>query len=305
MKVIKFSTGYEKALSIDSKNFKRLYEEQIGDNRAYLQNIDGEVKHMAVCPQCNNPVAILGIYKAIKTAPHARHAKGVDIPGIASYNEYNYLHCPFHVKKADYIKEYVPETEEPARAELYKLAREHFDKAVYLLQKTTGLYISLEMARSLAENYAKLRVYNYIDATNYNIPWYLIYGYHGFGLCHKLVRKNSDIYRHLKKLGFIMKDSRRQDYVYVEGGYHNDKFCDYVLTATGYRYLVTKDEDLNEYLDFSILQPDKNKDVRLFNAIDRFSIKVDSHYFGNLIEYNEWNRNEKLLDIANDSMTGR
>lgn len=96
---------------------------------------------------------------------------------------------PLSQKRANYIKEYVPETEEPQRQELYKIAKEHYDKAIYLLQEETGIYITLTMAETLAENYVIMRAYNYIDATVYNIPWYLIYSFTGFTLYHMIVRK--------------------------------------------------------------------------------------------------------------------
>ena len=56
---------------------------------------------------------------------------------------------------------------------------------------------------------------------------------------------------------------------------------------------------LNEWLDFSILCPDdKVTDTLLYVAMDRFSIKVDSYYFGNLINYSDWNTRQKVLHIA-------
>lgn len=61
---------------------------------------------------------------------------------------------------------------------------------------------------------------NYIDATIYNITLYLIYSFNGFPLL-----------------------SRIKGYVYVE--------CneDYLLTATNCRYVVSRNEYLNEWLD--------------------------------------------------------
>ena len=63
MKEIKFTTNYEAVLSFSDKDFKRKYEERIGNNSNYTQAIGGDVKHLAICPRCNNPVVILGIYK--------------------------------------------------------------------------------------------------------------------------------------------------------------------------------------------------------------------------------------------------
>lgn len=293
MREIKFTTKYEPVLSFSDQDFKTKYEERVGNNPGYVQKVRGETKHLALCPRCNNPVAILGIYKKINVAPHARHAKEVNIPNVAQYDEYKFQNCPYHNKRADYIKEYVDETEELQRQDLYKIAKEHYDKAIYLLQKETGIYITLAMAETLAENYVIMRAYNYIDATVYNIPWYLIYSFHGFPLYHMIIRKNSTLYKHLLQQGFVLKNSKIKEHIYVA----DNKGC--LLTATNYRYVVDKNDNLNEWLDFSILRPDdKVTDTLLYVAMDRFSIKVDSYYFGNLINYSDWNPRQKVLHIA-------
>lgn len=293
MKEIKFTTNYEQVLSFADKDFKTKYEERVGNNPDYIQVVNGETKHLALCPRCNNPVAILGIYKKIDVAPHARHAKGINIPNVVQYDEYKFENCPYHKKRANYIKEYVPETEEPQRQELYKIAKEHYDKAIYLLQEETGIYITLTMAETLAENYVIMRAYNYIDATVYNIPWYLIYSFTGFPLYHMIVRKNTTLYRHLLQLGFVLKDSKVKGHVYVE---NNEG---YLLTATNYRYVVDENDNLNEWLDFSIIRPDATvTDTLLYVPVDRFSVSVDSYHFGNLINYQNWSPRQNVLDIA-------
>ena len=111
MKEIKFTTNYEPVLSFSDWNFKTKYEERVGNNPGYIQIVHGEAKHLALCPRCNNPVAILGVYKKINVAPHARHAKGVNIPNVVQYDEYKFQKCPYHNKRANYIKEYVDETD--------------------------------------------------------------------------------------------------------------------------------------------------------------------------------------------------
>lgn len=297
MKEIKFTTGYEPVLSFSDKDFKTKYEERVGNNPGYIQVVGGEAKHLALCPRCNNPVVILGVYKKIDVAPHARHAKGISIPDVVEYDEYKYQHCPYHRKRANYIKEYVPETEEPQRQELYRIAKEHFDKAIYLLERETGIYISLKMAEMLAENYVIMRAYNYIDATVYNIPWYLMYCFNGFPLHHMIVKKNSTLYRHLKQLGFDLKNSKIKGHVYVE----SDE--GYLLKSTNYRYVVDENDNLNEWLDFSILRPDPEvPDNLLYIPADRFSIGVDSYHFGNLINFQDWKPRQQILAIAEKFM---
>ncbi len=298
MKEIKFTTNYDPVLSFSDKDFKTKYEERVGNNPGYMQVISGETKHLALCPRCNNPVAILGIYKKINVAPHARHAKGINIPNVVQYDEYKFQHCPYHKKRANYIKEYVSETEEPQRQELYEIAKEHYDKAIYLLQEETGIYITLKMAEALAENYVIMRAYNYIDATIYNIPWYLIYSFTGFPLYHMIIRKDTTLYRHLIQLEFDLIDSKVKGHIYVKNSEG------YLLTATNYRYVVDENDNLNEWLDFSILRPDATvTDTLLYVPVDRFSVSVDSYHFGNLINYQNWSSRQKVLDIAERYMT--
>ncbi len=108
-----------------------------------------------------------------------------------------------------------------------------------------------------------------------------------------IIRKNSTLYKHLLQQGFVLKNSKIKKHIYVA----DNKGC--LLTATNYRYVVDKNDNLNEWLDFSILRPDdKVTDTLLYVAMDRFSIKVDSYYFGNLINYSDWNPRQKVLHIA-------
>lgn len=196
-------------------------------------------------------------------------------------------------RKVNYIKEYVPETNEPHRREIYQMTKKHYDKALYLLEKETGIHINLAMAEKFAENYAAERAYNYIDATMYNIPWYLIYSSPGFSLHHMIFKKNTTIYRHLKKLGLELRESNMKGSVYVE----DHKGCR--IVATNYRYSVDKNDRLNEWLDFSITRPNNsNDDPRPKSILDRFSVKVDSYYFENLIHFKNWKPRQNILDIA-------
>lgn len=194
--------------------------------------------------------------------------------------------------KRNYIGEYVDETGEPWRRELYKIAKEHFDKAIYLLQEETGIYITLAMAETLAENYVVMRAYNYVGATPYNIPWYLIYSFNGFPLDHIIIRKNTTIYKHLLQHGFILKDSKIKGHVHVE----NNNGC--LLLATNYR-----NNDLNEWLNFSIIRPDESvTDTLLYIPIDRFSVNVGLYRFSSLIDREDWNPRQEMLDLAEKYM---
>lgn len=195
--------------------------------------------------------------------------------------------------KPERARGYVPETDEPWRHEIYKVAREHFDKAVYLLQTETGIYINSRMAEELAENYAAMRAYNYIDATTNNIPWYLLYSFPGFPLYHMAVMENTILHKQLEKLGFSMRKSKMDGFVYVE-----DKEG-YLLIATNYRYHKDKVGHLAEELDFSVVRPDPAlTDTLLYLPVIRFSVRVHSEHFEELINSKKWTPVQELLDIA-------
>ena len=62
------------------------------------------------------------------------------------FDKYKLERCPYYKRNADYVKEYVPETEEPQRRELYRIAKENYDKAIYLLQKQIGIHMSKQIS---------------------------------------------------------------------------------------------------------------------------------------------------------------
>lgn len=64
-----------------------------------------------------------------------------------------------------------------------------------------------------------------------------------------------------------------------------------------------KNDNLNEWVEFSILRPDDTvKETLLYIPVDRFFVSVDSYHFGNLINYKDWKTRQSLLDIAEKYM---
>lgn len=60
------------------------------------------------------------------------------------------------------------------------------------------------------------------------------YSFHGFPLYHMIIRKNSTLYKHLLQQGFVLKNSKIKEHIYVA----DNKGC--LLTATNYRYVGDK-----------------------------------------------------------------
>lgn len=77
---------------------------------------------------------------------------GRSLTSIGKTAEYtNKILCDCQSGKSERAMKYVQETDEPWRHEIYKVAKEHFDKAVYLLQAETGIHINSRMAEELAK----------------------------------------------------------------------------------------------------------------------------------------------------------
>ena len=209
----------------------------------------------------------------------------------------NKILCDCQRGKPDRVMGYVSETDEPWRYEIYKVAKEHFDKAVYLLQAETGIHINSRMAEELAENYAAMRAYNYIDATINNIPWYLLYSFPGFPLHHMAVMEHAALHKQLVKLGFLMRKNEMDGFVCID-----DKEG-YLLIATNYRYHKDRAGHLAEQLDFSVVRPDSAvTDTRLYLPVVRFSVRVHSEYFEELVHSKTWTPVQVLLDITEKYM---
>ncbi|MCS5465580.1 hypothetical protein NWO25_19660 [Enterococcus lactis] len=57
--------------------------------------------YYAICPECDNPIQIIGLYKETQESgrkPYGKHHKGT-IPYLAKYSEEDYLECPFSNSK--------------------------------------------------------------------------------------------------------------------------------------------------------------------------------------------------------------
>lgn len=88
-----------------------------------------------------------------------------------------------------------------------------------------------------------------------------------------------------------------------------DSACDNPIQLIGlYKRLENTDRPYGKHYNRSLFFAPYNEtaycfcpyssDTLLYVAMDRFSIKVDSYYFGNLINYSDWNPRQKVLHIA-------
>ncbi len=88
MNVFKTNPGLEEEHLISEENFTKF----TGRKEPYIERTENGDKYYAVCPECDNPIIIVGMFYTLK--PYGRHHKG-SIRGLAEYNEKDYLNCSY------------------------------------------------------------------------------------------------------------------------------------------------------------------------------------------------------------------
>lgn len=298
MREVKFHKGLSKVYGISRSEFLEATKE----SEPYMQYVKGKKEAFALCPLCENPVKLLGVYARLeKQSPHARHFKN-DIPGLANYDEYKYLQCPYHKENAIYITEARSRKDiTDFNKEILALAHDYFDKCIYILRKTTGLVISDKLAEEIAIDYMMHPGYMTYDITRENVPYIMGMCMRGKSLVKRMVEENSPLYEMLKDKKDISlelitpsleyKSARKLYRIESKEGYLGISF-----NITRYRYATSTNSRLKEYLKLHIGIPDGKG---TYNTYAEKEIEVDPFFFNKLIHSrNARAPRKELVDIA-------
>lgn len=96
MKIFKLHQGNEEARNLTRENYKEavleLPKEERGD---YSEPTENGRRYFAVCPACDNPTQIIGLYTKSDNVklPYAKHYNRDS--KVAKHNEQAYQFCPF------------------------------------------------------------------------------------------------------------------------------------------------------------------------------------------------------------------
>ncbi|MBN6058657.1 hypothetical protein [Aggregatibacter actinomycetemcomitans] len=151
-----------------------------------------ELSQFAVCPACNEPVQIIGLYKpSLNTdKPYAKHVN-YSLANLASYEQENYDFCPYRAERLTYHKTsrktYINGL---AHAIIKKLITK-FDRIIYIAQKIAGIYISNSLAKSMLNDYLGNQAYLYPGSTLTNIPLMLLYFMRANTLMYRIIPPNT------------------------------------------------------------------------------------------------------------------
>lgn len=294
MNCYKLETGLSK--EVYKITNKEDFEENIREKEKYIyKNNDGEKYGLAVCPRCDNPVIILGLYKKLKRQkPYAKHHNRST--EIAVIDKNAYLHCPysdpnFNSRKYDKSK-ILPLTN--FERKLYCCLRDYFDMAIHLLNEELDFYISESFAKQLLEEFVNSYAYRNEMANIHNLPYLLLDNMGNVNLICRLIKKNTELWKYL--------DSR--DDVILEP--YNKKY-DKLLSKSGFVFLqfhfyshsISQNAgyDATEKIKFGIIDSPDVEKKRVYTK----PYEINEWSFPNLCKQTEY-RDQKLLDLARDIM---
>ena len=299
MKTFKLRVGNNKIHTIRKDIFEYETKQQ---PPYYVYGAKNELSQYAVCPACDNPIQIIGLYKQIKDGrecygKHHLHS----IRGLAEYNQQAYDYCPYSQNhfniNADARKGRLTDYEQ----RIYNLMREQFDRAIYILSKEIYIKILPPAARRILETYVNGRGWMYSWATLNNLPYVLGHVTWSKSLYGQPILRDSPLYiaisekcpsvrfishRYLKEYDIITRKE--------QGDYIDLNYC----------IIDHKREIIN----------DRNVETMLLNVTDghddsakiifQKKLVIDEDYFLNLINLPEEKarRSEALLNIASELM---
>lgn len=283
----KLKTGIAPDYPID----KAVFEEQTRMKKPYYLSEDVQY---AVCPRCDNPAQIIGLYKRLENTPRpfGRHMRR-SIPKLAEYSQERYDYCPLaNPQKPDPDKKLSSRDGLPNT--LLALLLEQFDRVVYPLSKDTGIIFSDNLLKKMLQTFMDVDGCLYPWASTINLPW--IFGYRAQlqSLYSQKIHKDGKLRRALEGVPNVAFDDK--DHLIKDSGYLRPiMFC---FINHSFKNL---DNDLEESLRFSVWQenPDKPK-PHDHDIIFEEKIIVDHSYFMNLVNLSpeKGKRNDRHLQIA-------
>ena len=141
----------------------------------YQPGSAGKLAQFAVCPACDNPVQLVGLYELPPNVknPFGKHATK-SIRGIAPFDSEARNDCPYF-KPRQHKKTERKTRFDGVPRKILKLLIEQFDRVVYILEKETQLVLSENALRGMLQRYKGERGYLYTGATLRNVPWIFAY----------------------------------------------------------------------------------------------------------------------------------
>ena len=149
----------------------------------------------AVCPECLNPIRIIGLYAPLPNGQSAygRHT-GMPQDGFPFFDAESFEYCPL-VRKGKPSKSDRRKSIEGLPFRILQTLIGNFDHAIRILREETGVNFSRTFAGKLLDAYLGTKGYLYVGGTASNIPWMLAYMNPAFSIFGQFLQGEATLIR--------------------------------------------------------------------------------------------------------------
>jgi hypothetical protein len=277
MHVYKLQAG-----TIEEKDIERTaFERDTRKLEPWYQVSGNKQREYAVCPACDNPIQIIGLYEELPhtNRPYGRHSER-RISGF-EFEEDIFDWCPY-IRKNKSKGSGEKRGEGGISLQILAIVLTQFDRVIYVIRKETGIWISPKIAVTMLENWIEAEGYRFHDATLRNIPWMFAYRSKGLSIFGQKISNGQDKLR--QAITERIPHARFDEKGRIAKG---DQFYQVTWCFVDYRF-KTEDDSLIEMIEFEVCDGDRNV------VFDK-TITFDPRYFANLINYSNPDKREPHL----------
>ena len=288
MDVFKTHVGEGKALMINEENFYLATRER----KPYVVDSGGVKSFYAVCPECDNPIQLIGLLRrqqdSLPHRPYGRHI-GHDVPGVAVYDEDAYLSCPFS-DPGYWRTDRKRKPSNPTGQALYRIMRDRFDRVEYAWRRASGIRLGIKRLRRALTLWRNDKAWLNYDSTYCNLPQMLFMGSPEQDLYGQCVSKDGPVAAALSTLDDIRLEpvDFSEEYVRVS----TTRFTNVTFTL-GPPSKRKNGEHMVEYFPLCLLH--EGRQIGGF-----IQVRTDPEWFSRILNMPDWHENHRLSAMAAD-----
>lgn len=249
-----------------------------------------ELSQFAVCPACDNPIQVIGLYRLPKglAHPYGKHANR-SVPGLAMLDVERRDACPYFMpRKPD--RHARRRESDPFARKILRTVIEQFDRIAYVLEKDTGVRLSKKKLQEMLASYRRMQGHRYVGANLLNVPWIFAYMTKAVSLYGQKIVDNPELVEAIEReLPHAALDHQaritNRDSSYVD---INASFISHDCRAAS-------DGQVVEEMIFCVVTTRYRKPMEIY----RKSIRFDVERFHRLIKHSDHaQRRRDLVELA-------
>ena len=289
MDVFKTRVGECRAIAISQENY---FMETKG-MEPFVVAEGGHRRLYAVCPECDNPVRMVGLNRRELDAghrrPYGRHV-GHDVPGVAVYDETAYLECSYSNPGYHRDPGSRRPPSNPTALALYRIMRDRFDRVEYAWRRASGIRLGIKRLRKALTLWRNDKAWLNYGSSYCNLPQMLFMGLPEQNLYGQCVLRDGAVARALAGLGDVRLEAVdfSEEYVRVS----TTRFTNVTFTL-GPPSKRKDGEHMTESFPLCLLH--EGRQIGGFIHVD-----TDPEWFGGILNMPDWHENRRLLELAAD-----